>query len=285
MTALDFELVSDGALSRLSAAFAVGAHVVLGTELGGTSTLVELAAGLVRPSAGRVTVDGRAPYSHADLRRRVASLCAAEALPPARHVSGALGLALRARGDARSPASVLEAAGLAHFAPRRPTELSAREACAVALALALSHPAPLLIALFEPLALADLVSEAFVLEALTRLAGAGAIVLSTASRVEDATRLGGQMSALERGIWLPAAALPAPRGPVTLRVHTPEPRRLAARLAEAPDVSAVEWAGGRELLVRGTDLEQVASHVVKSARAEAIRIDALRCDPPSGAPR
>jgi ABC-2 type transport system ATP-binding protein len=281
VTTLSFDLVSHGELSRLSAAFSGGTHVVLGTERDGTSTLLELAAGLTRPSTGRVTLDGREPYSQAELRRRVAALSANERLPPGRTVADAFSLALRARRDTRSAASVLDAAGLAHFAALRSAHLAARDARALALALALSHPEPLLLALFEPLALLGPVSEDFVLQALARAVSSGAIVLTSASRLEDAARLGGAVSALERGTWLAAAAACPPLSSITLRVHTPEPRRLAARLSEAPEVSAVEWSGGQELLVHGTDLERLAAHVAKSARSEAIRITALRYNPPS----
>jgi ABC-2 type transport system ATP-binding protein len=280
VTRLSLDLVSHAELARVSAALMSGSHVVLGTERDGTDTLMRLCAGFVPPSAGRVTVDDRAPFSHADLRRSTGSLFAEEHLPPARDVARSLHLALCARHDARSAATVLDAAGLAQLATRRVAALAPRETRALALLLALSHPNPTLLALFEPLTLVGILSEAFILQALTRQAAAGAVVLTSASRLEDAARLGGATSALERGIWLDSAAARPPLSQVTLRVHTPEPRRLAARLSEAPDVSAVEWAGGRELLVRGSDLERVAAHVVASARSEAISIDALRYDPP-----
>jgi ABC-2 type transport system ATP-binding protein len=280
VTRLSLDLVSHAELVRVSAALMSGAHVVLGTERDGTDTLVRLCAGFMQPSAGRVTVDDRAPFAHADSRRSAGTLFADERLPPARDVARSVELALRARHDARSAATVLDAAGMAQFAARRISDLAPRETRALALALALSHPKPTLLALFEPLTLVDLLSEELIVQALTRHAAAGAVVLATASRIEDAARLGGATSALERGIWLDSAAARPPLSQVTLRVHTPEPRRLAARLSEAPDVSAVEWAGGRELLVRGSDLERVAAQVVASARSEAIRIDALRYDPP-----
>jgi ABC-type multidrug transport system ATPase subunit len=280
VTTLSFDLVSQRELSRVSAAFASGTHVVLGTEHDGTGTLIELAAGIARPAAGRVTLDGQEPYSNASVRRRVAALCAVERLPPARTVAIAMNTALRARSDARSAVTVLDSAGLSHFAAHRTADLSPRENRALGLVLALSHPDPILLALFEPFALLGILSEDFVREGLARF-GSSAVVLTTASRIEDATRLGGTTSALERGTWLDSAAARVPLSQITLRVLTPEPRRLAARLAEAPDVSAVEWAGGHELLVRGADLERVAAHVVASARSEAIRIEALRYDPPS----
>ncbi len=280
MTRLSLDLVSHAELVRVSAALMSGSRVVLGTERDGTDTLLRLCAGVMLPGAGRVTIDDRAPFSHADLRRSTGTLFADEHLPPARDVTHSLELALRARQDTRSAAAVLDGAGIAQLAARRVSDLTAREMRALALALALSHPKPTLLALFEPLALVGILSEVFILEALSRYAADGAVVLATAHRVEDATRLGGATSALERGIWLDSAAARPPLSPVTLRVHTPEPRRLAARLSEAPEVSAVEWAGGGELLVRGSDLERLAAHVVASARSEAISIEALRYDPP-----
>jgi ABC-type multidrug transport system ATPase subunit len=281
LTTLSVDAVSYCELTRVSASLGSGTHVVLGAEHDGAAALIELAAGLAVPDAGRITLDGKAPFSHARVRQRVAALCAVEQLPPARTVGAALTLALRARGDARSAATVLDSAGLAHFAARQSATLSAREVRALAGLLALSHPEPSLCALFEPLALLGTLDEAFVLQALARAAAAGAIVLATASRVEDALRIGGASHVLERGAWLDPAKPRLPLAEVILRVRTPEPRRLAARLAEAPDVSGVEWPGGKELLVRGRDLERVAAHVVASARSESIRIEALRYEPPS----
>jgi ABC-type multidrug transport system ATPase subunit len=281
VTTLSFDLVSHQELLHVSAAFASGRHVVLGTDRDGAGSFVELAAGIARPRVGRVAIDGQEPFSHAEVRRRVAALCADERLPPARDVTQALSIALRARADSRSVATVLDQAGLAHFAARRVADLSPREVRALALVLALSHPEPLLLALFEPLALLGILNEDFVLQGLSCAATGGALVLATASRLEDARRLGGAISTLERGTWLDSIASRTPLGEITLRVHSPDARRLAACLAEAPDVSAVECAGGRELLVRGNDLERLAARVVANARAQAIRIDAMRYDPPS----
>jgi ABC-2 type transport system ATP-binding protein len=281
VTTLSFDVVSHAELAHLSAAFASGTHVVLGAERDGAGALPVLAAGIVQPRVGRVTLDGKEPFAHAGVRRRVAALCAEERLPPGRTVSSSLGVALRARGDARSVANLLDAAGLSHFATRRTAQLSGREARALALVFALTHPEPDLLALFEPLALLDMVSEDFVLPALARAASAGAVVLCTANRLEDAARLGGSLSSLERGVWFDPRASELPLSPVTLRVLTPEPERLAARLSESPEIVRVVSASGSELLLRGADLERAAAHLVASARSGAIRIEALRYDAPS----
>jgi ABC-type taurine transport system ATPase subunit len=277
---LRFEALSHAELYNVSFTFAAGTHTVLGSERDGTSTLIQLAAGMLAPATGRVLLDGVAAWSSARARGRIASLCAEEALLPARDVSAAIALALRARGDARAALSVLDDAGLARFAARRVSELTAREARAVTLSIALSHREPTLLALHEPLSTIGILQEDFVLKSLERVGAAGAIVLCSANRLEDAARLGGTASALERGMWLGSAHARPPLGIITLRVHTPEPRRLAARLSEAPDISGVEWAGGQELLVHGSELERLAHSVVANARAEAIRITALKQDAP-----
>ncbi len=274
MNALSFEAVTHGELRAVSASFEAERQVVLGTEADGTNTLLRLAAGSALPTRGRVLLGARAPGSSAAQRRGIAALFADEALPPARTVGVALGLALRARGEARSALSVLDAAGLAPWAGQRPSALSLRDTRALALVLALSHPNPTLVLLHEPLRLVGALSEAFITASLERFSNA--ITLCTANRVEDAARLGRVVATLERGQWLGAELASPSLGEVTLRVLTPEPRRLAARLSEAPDVSAVEWAGGSELLVRGPELTRVAHSVVANARAEAIRIHALK---------
>gem|GEM_PF-757242 len=278
---LRFQALHHAGLANINASFSAGTHVVVGSEADGTATLIELAAGMTKPSAGSVLLDGVAPWSHARARRRIASLYATETPLPARDVASALSLALRALGEARSALSVLDHAGLAHFAAKRVSKLTPREARALALAFALSQPAPALLALHEPLSVVGIVQEDFVLQRLAERSAAGAIVLCSASRLEDAARLGGSAGALSRGVWLDPASARPPIASVALRVHTAEPRRLAARLSEAPDISGVEWAGGHELIVRGSELERVAHSLVANARAEAIRITAIKPDAPS----
>jgi ABC-type uncharacterized transport system ATPase subunit len=137
-----------------------------------------------------------------------------------------------------------------------------------------------LLALHEPLSIAEIFPEDFVLKTLSERRAEGAVVFCTASRLEDASRLGGDASMLERGLWFSPGQARPPLSAITLRVHTSEPRRLAARLSEAPDVSGVEWTFGQELLVHGSELERLAHSVVANARAEAIRITALKQDAP-----
>ena len=281
MSTLSLQALKHGVLRPMTASFAAGCHTLLGTEADGTSTVVALVAGSVRPLLGHVLLDGEAPWSSAQTRRQIAALYADEVLLPGRDVTGAVQLALQARADTQSASRVLDAAGLSSLAKCRPSALSAREARATALAVALSHPAPRLVALHEPLGLIGLVSQQFILRSLRTFADAGAVVLCSASRLEDAAHLGGSSSTLDCGFWLDTGEVSPALAQVTLRVQTPEPHRLAARLAAAPDIAAVAWNGGQELLVRGALLERVAHSIVANARAEAIRLDAMKQDLPA----
>ena len=279
MSSLAFEAVSHGELRDVSATFAEGGRVLLGTESDGTDTLLSLAAGLFAARRGRVTLSGVSPADSSAARRGIASLFARESLPPARSVLGALELALSARGDARSALSVLDAAGLASWATLRPARLSARETRALALGFALSHPAPTLFVLHEPLALLGLLNEDFVLGVLA--SHAEAVVLCSASQPAEAAKLGPIAGTLSRGQWWGAWQAGTLRGALSVRVSTPEPSRLAERLRGVAGISAVEWSGGHELLVRGDGLEPTARSIVGTARAEGIRISALKPDAPA----
>ncbi len=275
MNELSFEGANHGTLAGITGALDAGCHVVVGSERDGTSTLVMLAAGLLRPASGRVTLNGASVASSTRLRRRIASLCASETLLPGRDVMSSVELALLARGDARSASSVLAAAGLEAWATRTVHALSAAEARAVALAIALTHSEPQLVVLHEPLSVSALMNADFVLESLQRLARSGAVVLCSASRWADAARLGGETSTLERGIWLGSMADRAALGLTTLRVQTPEPQRLQDCLTGAAGVSEVRPGREHELLVRGRELEALAQSVVGLARAAGISIAAL----------
>jgi len=202
---LQFERVTHAPLIDVSASFERGVHVVLGNERDGTGTLIALAAGLNAPAVGRVGLAGLTASGHAALRAHIASVSAHESLPPGGTVRAALEFALLARAETRSALDVLSEAGLSQLAARRPASLSALEVRAVALALALSHPEPRLLALHEPCALIGLITENFLLDALHRHQNNDTLVLCSASRQEDAMRIGGTPSALERGIYLASA--------------------------------------------------------------------------------
>ncbi|WP_395243889.1 sulfate/molybdate ABC transporter ATP-binding protein [Agromyces sp. MMS24-K17] len=221
---------------------------LLGPNGAGKSTLLAALAGLLRPDAGVVRLDGRvltrvagsepgpvipgdAPVAAADPavhvrpeHRRIGLLSQEPRLFP--HLTAAANVAfgLRAGGMRRREASAaadewLDRVGLAGLGGRRPAELSGgqRQRAAIARALAAG---PALLLLDEPFASLD----AEVAPAVRRLlreqlaeSGTSAIVVS--HDVLDAVVLADRTAVLERGRIVDegptAAVLQAPRSPFT----------------------------------------------------------------------
>jgi thiamine transport system ATP-binding protein len=133
---------------------------LLGPSGSGKSTLLRVVAGLERPAAGRVLLDGVDVARLAPHERRVGLMFQDYALFPHRDVEGNVAFGLRmAGGHTRDEvrarvAAVLEQVGLAGFQRRAVSRLSGGEQQRVALARALA-PAPGLLMLDEPLGSLD----------------------------------------------------------------------------------------------------------------------------------
>jgi molybdate transport system ATP-binding protein len=140
---------------------AAGTTVLFGPSGCGKSTILAAVAGLLRPQAGRILLDGEAWLSGKEWlppHRRRAGLVFQEArLFPHLSVAGNLRYgAARAHRSANGPtqSDVLDLLGIGHLLARRPAQLSGGERQRVALARALlSRPRILL--MDEPLAALD----------------------------------------------------------------------------------------------------------------------------------
>ena len=149
-----------------------GVTVVEGPSGAGKTTLLRLIAGLIRPSAGNVTLHGRALTDTSDglfmppHQRNVAILFQEYALFPHYDVAANVAYGLRARNVPRAERDrrvmrELERFGIATLAHARVTELSGGQRQRVALARALVvEPAALL--LDEPLAALDVATRRLV---------------------------------------------------------------------------------------------------------------------------
>ena len=132
---------------------------VLGPSGSGKTTLLRVIAGLQRPDAGRVLLDGRDLEGIPPHRRGIGLVFQDHALFPHRDVSGNVSFGLRMRGDppeavAARTAEVLDLVGLAGFEHRSIGTLSGGEQQRVALARALA-PEPRVLLLDEPLGSLD----------------------------------------------------------------------------------------------------------------------------------
>ena len=140
------------ALDGLDLDLAAGASLaVVGPNGAGKSTLLRLLAGLARPSAGRIEIDGRPP-THRAARAALGYLGHATLLSPSLTVRENLVFAARLYGVAaprERAAEQLASEGLLPLADRRAGALSRGQAQRVAIARALIH-APALVLLDEP---------------------------------------------------------------------------------------------------------------------------------------
>ena len=140
------------ALDGLDLDLAAGASLaVVGPNGAGKSTLLRLLAGLARPSAGRIEIDGRPP-THRAARAALGYLGHATLLSPSLTVRENLVFAARLYGvgaPRERAAEQLASEGLLPLAERRAGALSRGQAQRVAIARALIH-APALVLLDEP---------------------------------------------------------------------------------------------------------------------------------------
>jgi len=176
-------------LAGLDLALEPGELLLLAGRNGaGKTTLLRAAAGLVRPDAGRVELDGRplAGLARRELARRIAFV-PQESLVPFPFTAGQLVLlgrtphlgllAFESKADVAAAEAALARLGLEALTDRSVLELSGGERQLVHLARALAQDAPVLL-LDEPTNHLDLAHRALVLGCLRELARAGRAVLA-----------------------------------------------------------------------------------------------------------
>ena len=160
--------------------------VLLGPSGCGKTSLLRLVAGLLRPDAGRILLDGAPPIPG----RAAAMVFQSYRLLPWKTVRGNVAFALPGLAEPERAAAVdraLARVGLARFADAWPRELSGGMQQRVALARALA-PEPELLLMDEPFAALDAQSRELMQAELLRLTGdsTGPTVLFVTHSVDEA---------------------------------------------------------------------------------------------------
>ncbi len=243
---------------RLDVAWSAGDGVVVlfGPSGAGKTMTLGCLAGLLRPDAGRIVVDGRVLFDAAagvDLppqARRVGYVFQGYALFPHLSVAANVGFGLRDRPRAervRRAGEVMERLGLADLAARRPRELSGGQQQRVALARALAID-PALLLLDEPLSALDAPTRRALGDELRRVLtefGTAAVVVT--HDFTEAYRLGDRIVVYEAGrviqsaprselLWQPASEAVARIMGVRNVLH-------GAVVKAVPDRIQLRWRG------------------------------------------
>jgi molybdate transport system ATP-binding protein len=206
---LEVELAARRGRFSLDASFSAGPGVtaLFGRSGAGKTTIVSMVAGLARPDAGRIVLNGRTlldTRAGIDVRpgqRRVGFVFQEARLFPHLSVRSNL-LYARWAGRRRSTTAlptVTELLGIEHLLDRRPATLSGGEAQRVAIGRALMA-GPELLLMDEPLSQLDGARRAEILPFLERLAHEGGVpILYVSHAVDEVARLANAMVVISDG--------------------------------------------------------------------------------------
>lgn len=190
-------------------------HCLLGRSGCGKTTLLKLAAGLLRPQSGRILLRGgelASPGPQLGFMFQAPTLL--EWLSALDNVLLPVSLQRRpATQDRQRALQLLAQLGLEDHAPHHPRQLSGGQQSRVALARALMLAPPLLL-LDEPFAALDAITRAELQDDLLRTCRArGTTVLFVTHDVNEAVYLGDRIALMQHGRIVDdiAVALPAPR--------------------------------------------------------------------------
>jgi len=178
---------------------------VIGPSGGGKSTLLNVVAGFLEPTSGRVLWDGQDLAKTAPGKRPVSILFQDNNLFP--HMTVAQNVGLGLRPDLRLSAeqkvqveAALERVGLAGYGARKPAALSGGQASRVALARMLLRGNPLVL-LDEPFAALGPALKVEMLELVRELMSeTGATLMMVSHDPEDAKRIAGRTVLVADGV-------------------------------------------------------------------------------------
>jgi ABC-type Fe3+/spermidine/putrescine transport system ATPase subunit len=215
-----------GAAGELSLELGRGEWLaLLGPARAGKSAVIGLLAGLLRPAAGEVLLDGVPADGLPPHRRGVGLVLAQDGPLPGRTVGDTLRFAAnRAAGAEEAVTSALAAFGLAASAGARAEQLDAAGRVRTAFARACAA-GPRIWLLDEPFAGLEAEGWAALLAAFKAVAAGVPCVLATRSP-EQALALGGRVALLDAGVVLQ-------EGPVQTVYDAPASVRAARLLGEA----------------------------------------------------
>jgi ABC-2 type transport system ATP-binding protein len=266
------------AINDISFALGPGVTGLLGPNGAGKSTLLHLMAGLLRPSAGQVLVEGEAAWGRTAMYARIGLVPERESVHP--FLTGFDFALLNARlqgvaDPAAAAARALAIVELSDAADRPIGTYSKGMRQRAKLAAALVHDPPILL-LDEPFNGMDPRQRLHMMALLTSMAAEGRTILFSSHILEEVERLADSILVVYAGRLAAAGDFRSIRRlmtdrPHTFRVRSSDDRRLAAALLSDPTVFGAELTGDR-LLVRTSDFGAFTRALPRLARDERITL-------------
>jgi ABC-2 type transport system ATP-binding protein len=231
---------------------------LVGPNGAGKTTLLRLATGQLRPTLGRVRVCGHDAWAAA--AKRHVGYCPEvdafyEMMSGRQFVEAMARLCgFPAREARRRTAAALAQVGMTGRAERRLRGYSKGMRQRVKVAQALVHDPPLLV-LDEPLSGIDPVGRREMVALFRDLAARGKCLLVSSHELEELEKLTEHVAVMARGRIAAVGSLAQIREllddqPLSIRIDSDRPRRLAADLVTLEEVVGVEISDGDTLLVR-----------------------------------
>jgi ABC-2 type transport system ATP-binding protein len=238
---------------------------LLGPNGAGKSTTLAMILGLLSPTAGQITVDGRTP------RRAVADglvgamlqVGAGSGLPPGTRVGELVGFVASLYPAPLSPPAVLRRARLASLAGRKVDGLSGGELQRVRFALAIC-PDPRLLILDEPTVGLDVPTQRSFWETVRTFAAEGRAILFATHYLAEAAETAGRVIVLHKGhVAADGTVDEIRRAAAIRRVRFRAPDADAGALRALPAVQRVRQAGV-EISVDSSDADATVRGLVLS---------------------
>jgi ABC-2 type transport system ATP-binding protein len=270
-------------VNNISCRIGPGITGLVGANGAGKSTLIKLASGQLRPTQGAVRIGGHDAWStaakhHLGYSPDISNFY--EEMTGFQFVYTMARLHGFSRAEARQRTGyVLEEVGMADRSGRRMAGCSHGMRQRIKLAQALVHD-PWLLLLDEPLLGIDPAGRRDINELLFRLAGQGKTILVSSHILVEIEQLAGSILMMSRGRIIASGTLAEVRGlmkyrPLVVEIVAEPARRLAALLAEHPDVQAVEVRGA-SLVVRTRNPSEFFAHVAELVCEQGIAVERMQ---------
>jgi ABC-2 type transport system ATP-binding protein len=266
------------AVNDVTFGLAPGVTGLLGPNGAGKSTLLHLIAGLLRPSAGSVTVDGRSTFGDPAIYRRVGLVPEREAVFPYLTAREFVRLSAQLQGLPLGSGAVdraLERVELSMSADRELATYSKGMRQRAKVAAALVHD-PAVLVLDEPFNGMDPRQRLHMMALLREFADAGRVILFSSHILEEVERVAERVLVVVAGRLAASGDFREIRRLMTDRPHsftlrTSDDRALAVRLAGRPMVSGLALEDGR-LDVRTADFAAFTRELPVLARDAGVSI-------------